>query len=486
MRTTEESVLRTPSRFRTLAILCLIFLATPNFNIIDVFPDFIAYIILARFFGRYKEYAPYFAEANESFTKLAIITAAKLPASLVMITNIGSGQDIVPLFTAVFMALELMFLFPAVSSAFSAIYYVGERGELSTAIRPFRYLGKATDPDSPRMLSYIFVSVKAVFTLIPDMLLLTPVAETTAEQLKALYLRSLFPIVTVISCSIVLILGIFWAVMLYKYSAPIAKEGDLGDKTRAIAGEARLKAIAGEREVKRVIATMTLLLVSCVLCFDVTFSGLNGGINVLPHCLYALFIIFVSTRTSGSHALKTTILVSGIAYSSASTFAHLKLIAFTDLYYFGDLGRVSAADAAYLTVEMLFVLELVLFAVFAVAFARSLVNYVLEHTTLRLGDERYGRQDEEMRRKMRIKTLIFAYFPLFILALKCVEVFLRTDVRYIINAETSAATITTATPWFGFVILGFTVAYLFYAYYFTNEVKDEVRMKYSNEKQSYE
>ena len=59
---------RAPAKARALSVLCLVFLLVPNFNIIDVLPDFVAYLILARFFGRYADYAPYFAEARESFS----------------------------------------------------------------------------------------------------------------------------------------------------------------------------------------------------------------------------------------------------------------------------------------------------------------------------------------------------------------------------------------------------------------------------------
>lgn len=478
---------KAPARAAWLSLLCTICLAIPSFNIIDIFPDFIAYFIIAAIFGKYSELAPYFAEAKESFNRLGIVAALKIPALILMIMTIGFGGDSIALFTLIFTATELMLLFPAISNAFSALFYLGEREDCPAAIADF---GKGKGPDDVRRLSYVFALARSVLNFIPDVFLLTRATDTPAEMITALKMRMAFPIATFLCMAASLTLGIVWAVMLRKYVYAIAKEGKLKDAAIKIAGEARLAEIADERYVRRILRALTLLILSSVLCFDITFSGLNNGVNVLPHCLFALLIIGVGQIASRDARAKQMLLVSGILYSAISVVAHSLLARFAKEYYYSDLGSVRAADTAYLYFKIASVLELVALVFFIAVYARIIVSFILKHTTLNISDERRSRIDAEMTRKMKIKGYIFAYFPLFIGALKCVEGFLRAKVRYILPQTTSEASVSTivtsVAPWFGFVILGFTVFYAFYAYYFIGTVKDEVKLKYSNEKQSFE
>lgn len=470
-----------------LSVLCAVCLAVPSFNIIDIFPDFIAYIILARIFARYAELVPHFAEAKESFTRLAIISAMKIPALILMVMTMGSGGDSVALFTLVFTVLELMLLFPAISNAFSALYYVGERGDCPATISRF---GCGTRPDDVKKLSYIFVALKGILGFIPDTFLLTRATDTSEEVVKALKIRMAFPAATAACMAVTLVLGIIWAGFTCKYALAIAKEGKLGEAARAIAGEERLRELRDERYVNGILRILTLLMLSAPLCFDITFTGLNGGVNVLPHALFALLIIGLSRSVTDKSRDRTLLLVIGTVYSVISVLAHVLLKGFTNEHYYTDLGSVKAADTAYLYFEICAVAEFLIFVFFIIVWSRAVTSYIIEHTTLKLSDERFGRADAEMVRKMKIKSYIFAYFPLLIAALKCAEVFIRAAVRYVVPLSTSEAEVktivTSAVPWFGFLIVSVTIAYVFYSYYFISEVKDEVRLKYSNEKQSFE
>lgn len=470
-----------------LSILCAVCLAVPSFNIIDIFPDFIAYIILARVFARYAELAPYFAEAKESFTRLAIVSAMKIPALVLMVMTMGYGGDSVALFTLVFTAIELMLLFPAISSAFSALYYVGERGDCPATISPF---GRGTRPEDLKKFSYVFVTLKGVLGFIPDTFLLTRATHTSEEVVRVLKIRMAFPAVTVACMAAVLAVGIIFAVSASKYAIAIASEGKLGEAARSIAGEERLRELRDERFVNRILRTLTLLMLSAPLCFDITFDGLMGGVNILPHALYALLIIGISRSVTDKSRERTLLLVTGTLYSAVSVLAHVLLKRFAGEHYYTDLGSVRAADTAYLYFEICSVIEFLLFAFFIAVWAKAVVGYIIEHTTLRLSDERFSRTDAEIVQKTKIKGYIFAYFPLLIAALKCAEVFIRAMVRYVIPLSTSEAEVktivTSAVPWFGFLIVGVTIAYVFYSYYFISGVKDEVKLKYSSEKQTFE
>lgn len=486
----NEEVKSAPRRARVLSVLCLVFLLVPNFNIIDILPDFVAYIILARFFGRYAEYAPYFAEAKEGFSKLAIVSALKIPALFLMMMSIGSGRDIVPLFTLIFAVIELILLYPAISSAFSALFHLGQRGVLDPAISEFTFLNRITTPDSARLLTYIFVTVKCALNFIPDTFLLTHPTGTNAEMLEALIIRSLFPVATAICMGAILILGVFWALMLYKYAMEIAAHGRIEAAAMEIAGEARLAELEGERSVKRILRNMTILAVSSLFCFDVAFTEINSGVSIIPHFLFALLIIALGNSICESDSQRRKLLIGGIAYSAISIVAYVLLLDFSKNHYYSDLGSIPAADTAYLYVEITALLELLCFIFFIAVYAKALTAYIMKHTTLCMSDGYISAPDEEKNKKMLTKSYIFALFPLLIATLKCANVFIRADVRYIIPENVGdmglTTIVTSSVPWFNFVILGVTIAYAFFAYYFMNGAKDEVKLKYSNEKQSFE
>lgn len=479
-----------PRRARALSVLCLVFLLVPNFNIIDLLPDLVAYIILARFFGRYSEYAPYFAEAKDGFTKLALVSTLKIPALVIMMMNMGSGRDIVPLFTLVFVVIELILLYPAISSAFSALFHLGQRGVLDPAISEFTFLNRVTYPDTVRMFTYVFVTVKGALNFIPDTFLLTHPTGTNAELKEALIIRSIFPIATAISMTAILILGIFWAIMLHKYAMQIAAHGEIESAAKEIAGEARLLELEGERSVKRILRTMTLLMLSSLLCFDLTFTDVNNGVTIIPHFLFALLIIGIGNSICSSSGQRNRLLVGGIVYSAMSIVSHMLLISFNKNHYYSDLGSIPAANTAYLYVEITAILELICFIFFIAVYTRALVSYVMKHTTLRMSDGPLSAPDKDKNKKMLIKSYIFALFPLLIAVLKCAEVFIRADVRYIIPGDVGdmglSTIVTSSVPWFPFLIIGVAVAYAFFAYYFMNEAKEEVKLKYSSEKQSFE
>lgn len=478
---------KAPARAVWLALISAVCLVIPGFNIIDVFPDFIAYIILAWVFRKYVDYAPYFAEARQGFVRLAVVSALKIPALVLMVGAMGFGGDSIALFTLVFAVLELMLLFPAISSAFSALYYVGERGNCPATISQF---GRGRRPDDLKTFSYIFVAAKSLLGFIPSLFLLTRATDTSEEIISAIKMRMAFPVATVGCMAASLAIGIAWAVLAFKYVLAIASEGKLTEAAVSIAGEERLKELSGERYVKRILRTMTLLIVSAALCFDVTFSGINAGVNILPHCLFALLIIALCYVMTDKAAERTVLTVGGAVYSVISVAASVLLKKFATEYYYTDLGSVRAADKAYLYAEVGAVLELLAFALFITVYAKTVVAFILKHTTLKLSDDRFSRTDAEFVRKMKIKSYIFAYFPLLIAALKCAETFIRAKVRYVVPQSTSEAEVktivTSVAPWFGFLILGVCIAYLFYSYYFISGVKDEVKLKYSNEKQSFE
>ena len=122
-------------RIYSLVILSLVLLFNPSINILDLLPDFIAYALLVFIIGDLAESIPYLAECKDALTKLAIITLIRIPAFLIMYSNMRYGSDIVPLFTLSFNVLEYVFIYGAVKNLFRAFSYLGERTDCVQKMR---------------------------------------------------------------------------------------------------------------------------------------------------------------------------------------------------------------------------------------------------------------------------------------------------------------------------------------------------------------
>lgn len=472
----EKARKKAVSRVSSISLLCLIFLAVPNFNTIDFLPDFVAYIILAWWFGKYSDMVPYFHEAKDAFWKLAAVSIAKVPAMFIMLANMSSGRDIVALFTLVFITLELILLIPAIRASFSALAYVGQRGDAPATILPIRILGKPISQEDIEKLSIVFVCFKAVLNLIPDFFLMTN--ENSDAELS---MRMLFPIVTIVCMSLVLAVGIFWILIMRKYAVSIASEGKLHAAALSIAGSARLEEIEKRKGVKRMLFTLTALIPVALLNFDFAFESLNNGANIIPHFLLGIAAIIVALLLFDNERDKRIVLILGVVFTSVSLYTNHLVNSWHALYDYTEIGYITFATDAYLRVEIFSVIEFILAAVLAVFFIKAFLRFVYDNTPV---SHSASRIDNDSRRTLTIKSLIYLVSPLFLLALKTLGVFIAADVRYeLVDSPEAAvgAIVTSSAPWFSTAITILTLIYVIYSYYYLNELKSEIKMKNSDE-----
>ena len=171
-----------------LIALSLILLFNPSANIIDILPDCIAYVLLILAISGVHETVPYLKEARDAMVKLALLTSIKIPALAIMYANMGSGKDIVPLFTLVFVTLELVLLYSLVSNAYLALSYLGERTDCRSVREAFTISrARKYTPEKLRFLTYIFFLARGVLNVIPEIFLLTPEDASLRKKLSEAY-----------------------------------------------------------------------------------------------------------------------------------------------------------------------------------------------------------------------------------------------------------------------------------------------------------
>lgn len=456
-------------------LLCL---ATPSYNVIDVLPDLIAYLLLAGIVARYKDYAPYFAEAHSALVKLSLVSAVKIPAMMIMFANMSTGRDIVPLFTLSFAVIELILLVPAIRDGFSAVFYVAERGGYHSASAEIRLLGTPLKPEFLEGLSVVFVFAKAVFNVIPELCLLTAETATAAVLLK------IYPTLVVISLLAVFLFGIVCSVIAWKYFRGIIKDGGFDEAVHEIAGDERIARVRGEAEIRRAIAMMTVLFTASFLTPDLSFSEINHGNNLLPRAIFAIVVWLVGTVIFEKRQEKLLLSITALLYTAASLINANHLSSFLSAHTYRDLIDFQSARDAYLPHKVWSVIELVCFTLFILVFLIAFLGFLKKRTVFERGGEELTRSSLLARRRISLRGIIFSLFPLLINILKTVNVFLLADVELIYSADASVI-VTSVAPWFSALIFAVCVAYIFYSQSFTNEIKEEIRLKYADEHQDY-
>ena len=200
-----------------LALFCLF---NANFNLLDIFPDCIAYLILWYLIKDAADSVPYLDECKTALKRLAIITALKIPSFFVMYKNLYTGRDIVPMFSLIFVATELVLLYSVIANGYKALSYIGERTDASVTLDPFpiNRREKKMTPSALLIMTVMFFLSKGILTLIPDMMMLTP-----GNIYKSRELAEAFPIAVVICMLAVTVIGLIWMHYTRKYVKALKK-----------------------------------------------------------------------------------------------------------------------------------------------------------------------------------------------------------------------------------------------------------------------
>ena len=114
-----------------LTLLALLFILTPNVNMVDILPDFIGYFILLRTFMPLSDRIPYFDAVTSYVKRLMYLSLLRIPAFILMGMIKGenyTGNDQTALFTLIFAAAEATLTLYLIINLYQAFSYLCERG----------------------------------------------------------------------------------------------------------------------------------------------------------------------------------------------------------------------------------------------------------------------------------------------------------------------------------------------------------------------
>lgn len=458
------------SSYGAIAFAILLF-SNPNFNAFDFFPDFIGAFIIATVIGRASDIVPFFAEAQSGFYKLGILSVTRFIGAFVMYANLHTGMDIVPLFTLVFSAIELIILCPSVVNLYRGLVYLGERSCATGIVTSVRLFGRAFDVESARNFTLAFVFLRVILNFIPQVCHLT-----FSNEITTFYAKRLYAPLEISMLLLVAALGTVWAVFTLILLFKVRAVGGVADGIIEMAGEERLAEIKRNATAKSHVKALNLIFVAAIFNLDIALES-TGGFNVLPRFIFALLILFLSWGFLPKVLLRVFAVASTVIYSVISLLGLFVSLAFSDEFTTADLANNTVAQKRYLIVEALGVIELSLFLVIMAILTVALVYCVKNHTGLSPFGDGYTRS-AAARHKDLIKRVVGFTVALSVTGfMKCVNLFLiGSPVRF--ETQNGGIVYAARLPWFGTATFILCILVVFFAFYLSSTVKDEVRIKY--------
>lgn len=458
-----------------LIVISLILLFNPNANLIDVFPDLVAYVLLIVAIGSRHEIVPYLAECKEALVKLALVSLIKIPAFTVMYSNIATGKDIIPLFTLVFVTLELILLYSAVTNGYNALTYLGERTDCASVRDAFKVgRNRKCTPEQLKILTYIFFGARGILNVVPEIFLLTPEDTSLRKRLAEAY-----PAVLLVCIFAALIIGLVWLKHAMKYAKAI-KEGNIAEAINSLTYHGTPEETRVKDQLKKLTFSLTLLAISSIFIFDVSIADF-GGYNLLPHFIYGILLFMSLYNLTKLDRLRSMLTVSAAGYSLSSLVAFFLTLRYFENYTYVDLKYSKLARSAYMPIKALAILELI-FALFMLFVSLCIIiDFIKEHTDVSPSDPSYSKTNEKNHAMTVRNTLPVFVISALIHVMKCLSVFLKQTSTVLHTDANTEGIIASGIPAMDTVIFLACVVYVICCFVKASNLKDEVKFKYGKD-----
>ena len=342
-----------PMRFGTV-LLGLLFFCNPNFAAIDVLPDCIGCLLICLGLTRVALLYPFVGEIRKTFLKLAGVDAVKnLLLFAVMGLGSGTAEQPTALLIIAFAAavVELIFLLPALRGLFDVFFTLASRYDCPELYaNPYGGLSRT---DSLARLSMIFVVVREVVCLLPELTALTTSSFSDSEWDR---LYEYIGIMRLLACLLVALFGLYWLVRLVLYFRRLHRQQGmllaLGESYSAY-----MVAHPGVAIKRRYFAAFLAIGAGALMLTDFYLDFENVIPDPVAGTLLCLGVLFMGV----SPALQvSTLLLSG-AYIAVSHISSGLSYSFALEFSASALGKNREADLAYAEMWIWSAVEFALF-----------------------------------------------------------------------------------------------------------------------------
>lgn len=478
------------NRGRFLPVLCCIFLFLPNIHVIDILPDFIACFLLAKYFSRAADISPYFNEAVLALKRLGWVNLARIPALFLIIaarSHNHADYDIIVLLALVFSVGELLLSLQVTHYLFEAFFYLGERTTHTALISPFAYTKEGIrriEPESLRSTTVLFLIVKAMASALPEFLRLSSSKSSAGESSAYIGSAIYYPIILTFALLLATVVGSIWLARVLAYRRAVSEDGGIDAALAEMIPTGALPVLENKQKLRALTTVLTVFIIASFFTPDLTFNDF-GSVNILPQFLFAAIVCFGIARLrpfvdNVGHALAT-----GGVYGILSFITTVLTIHFVDKYGYAALLRSAEARSAYLPIKIFSALEFIALVLFLFFLLQLQNRLVLCETGVSPNSPRYDRTEIGHHKMLKRRNLLLFAAGLFMGATKCAEAFFLGTVKTVTIRDIGNVEKTMVVPvleWFPVVVTLASVIYIFASFYVYGGLKDELRLKLSEER----
>ncbi len=318
--------------------LASVFLFNPDVAIFDIFPDFIAYILIFFAITRMSYICPKIEDIRPKFMWAAAVSAAKF-FSMFLTFSISSPNEqpmILLLAAFVFAVIELILLVPAWNGLFDGLGYLGERTGAMVTHKSKR--GRVTITGFAKTVTVVFLFVRAACAVVPEFasLSLGGYDETKFDWYEFI---GLFRDAGIL---IGLAAGIFWLIVIERYWRRLSRDAEfIPALQKKYNNEISPDDIRFTK--RRINMAFTMLAAAFLLEIDIIIENNN----VIPDALAAVaFLLFFVTLSGIYSKWKIGAAVSG-AYVIAAGVSDWLQFNFNEHYFNASVWTSSDARGAF-------------------------------------------------------------------------------------------------------------------------------------------
>lgn len=376
-----------------------LFLLNPNFDVFDIIPDAIGFLLIVSGLRLLEPVSPSVEEARKRFSMLLRISLIRIAILPVRMSVGYNEKTFILIFTLAFAILETMYLLPAFHYLFDGTSYLA-----------MRHGGASSKIKQPRIISAVFAVGRAVLNVVPELKYLPSELYdenvglvVTYERIKLSQLSNMLLLVNVI---FTLILSIIWAARFRGYIKRLRKDSALDESLSAeLAEQTRDEGLALLAKLKP-----AFTLISIAMFASLDFYA--DGYNLIPDVISALLLLAASLYIySAKECGRSLPITAGLYSALAAGLAVYNYIYAEKHYAYAMLKRPEALQAQSLQ-TVYSVVCAVIFAVLMFVLCRTLVGVTSRHAGLFAEAEFHNKNLRTQRQRLRVRNMLWLCFVL--------------------------------------------------------------------------
>ncbi len=374
----------------TLICIGFLFLFNPNFNVIDIVPDFLGLFLVCLGSIRISRLSEDVKAGSKLYFILAFVELFK-SLSLGLFSNNDPTWPLLLSFS--FGVVECILFVYAASSFFTGIERLGVRYDSKFVLSTYSVLTlRYADDDGKkkfrlcrekrdaitrvRSTAIAFFFARTAFAVIPEL------TELFTDNLYVDY-RMFKPILNIFGAFVVLIWSVFFIVRIVSFFCGIIKDSDFNDKLKSAH-----KAFENDNVHYK---TSIRMRISILAYFAAVLSSVNvneDGLALIPLAVPAGFLIIGTVLLSFENKKALPALIPSVATVALSVYnTMLKSGYYTRTAAFKDIFHYEASLEKFTPVSNTMLLGYLVFAVSFVYFGYLLYRCMMGHVKDRLADE---------------------------------------------------------------------------------------------------